>query len=379
MLPNPKKLEKLNERLPEERVMGDDALRAQQPDSPLMESSEETASLDATEAEQQPELSSEGEHTDAETEGERVLGRFISHPRQTLTLFPLKKSFPEIHIILDIDDTLANGYQQENIQKVLQRYPDLQPLLGAKLFINAVYPHFVHPGAIELVQWILRIPNVKLSFFSSAIEERNTAFVQELLLRALGNGFNDIKEAVSIYSRQHLVSIEIKETKNQFEIFEIYHGAKKKDLRKILKVGSLDHVILVDDDPTYIFPGQEKNVFVVPGTDDTAFRRFFHPESYDFPYSIDYSLLLMNHIFYIAGMLSKVFSMQSNCIADNLFSLQYEPVGNGAYKWNRDLFSEHQYYLDGLSELQKVNPNLEFYGGDLANEHFRRNNFTMRS
>lgn len=286
-----------------------------------------------------------------------------------------EKNILPIHIVLDIDGTLANGFHEENIQEVLKKYPHLQKLADENLFINAITPHLLHPGAIEFIQWIFQIPNVKVSFFSDAYEKRNTVFVQELLIRALGNDFDTIKNTVSIYSRQHLVPSIEEETKNQVNFFKLCYGKTKKNLSKVIEIGNLNNTLLIDDDPSYISFGEEKNVLLVPGTGYLNFC-LFHKYSLELSGCVGKYILPMNHIFYIAGMLSKILGMKNDCLANNLFSLQYKSNGIDTYERDRSIFEEHQYYLDGLSELKKINPKLKFYGGEAANEHFRKSSFT---
>lgn len=289
----------------------------------------------------------------------------------------LEKNTLPIHIVLDIDDVLATGFHNSDIQKLLKDHPYLKEFADKNLLINAVLPHMIHPGAMELIQWIFQIPNVKVSFFSSGDETRNTTFVKELLTRALGDRFDKIKDNVGVFSRQHFVVSKEEEINNQFKLFKLYYGAKKKDLSKILSADNLDNAILIDDDSSYIASGQERNVMVVPGSDEYPFYNF-HRDAQEFPDCMGKYILPMNHIFYIAGMLSRILGLKSHCLADNLFGLQYKSNADGTYERDRGIHSEHQFYLDGLSELQNVNPKLEFYGGELANEYFKKASFTKR-
>ncbi|MBA3660345.1 MAG: hypothetical protein H0W64_01315 [Gammaproteobacteria bacterium] len=289
----------------------------------------------------------------------------------------LKENCLPIQIVLDIDDVLATGFHSSNLQKLLEDHPYLKDFEDLNLLINAVFPHMIHPGAIELIQWIFQIPNVNVSFFSSGEETRNTAFVKELLTLALGDSFDKIKDNIGVFSRQHLVVSKEEETKNQFKLFKIYHGSMKKDLSKILNIDNLDNAILIDDDSSYIACGQERNVMVVPGADEYPFYEFYR-DANEFPDCMEKNILSMNHIFYIAGMLSRIFNTKNNCLADNLFCLQYKSNADGTHEYDGSIHNELQFYLDGLSELQKVNPKLEFYGGELANEHFTKASFTNK-
>ena len=64
----------------------------------------------------------------------------------------------------------------------------------------------------------------------------------------------------------------------------------------------------------------------------------------------------------------------NHCLTDEPFNLQYKKLIDGSCGLNQDLYNEHQYFLDGLTELQKINPKLTFYGGELAMEYFKSAN-----
>lgn len=284
----------------------------------------------------------------------------------------------QIHIILDIDETLANGFD-EDIYSFLNKFPHLNKFIANDLLINAIVPHFLHPGAIEFIQWLSEIPGVKISFFSSGDENRNTIFVQELLIRAFGNKANSIKNKIAIYSRKHLVESIEADTKNQYRLFKIYHGTKKKDLSRILSTNDLKDVILIDDNATYIAPGQERNVLLIRGTDQFPFYEF-HKNYKDYPDEMGKYLLLMNHIFYITGLLSKITNLNTHSIADNLFNLQYkQSSADETFELNQNIYNEKIFYMDGLIELQKINKKLTFYGGEIAEKYFTElNHFNLR-
>jgi len=284
-----------------------------------------------------------------------------------------KENSPKIHIVFDIDDVLATGFEQD-IQTLLVQYPYLIDFKNKNLLIEAIIPHMFHPGAVELLRWIFTIPNINVSFFSAGQEKRNLKFVEELLKLALGDDYDSLKDDVSVYSRHHLKLTKKEEADNQFKLFKIYYGEDKKDLT-ILKLENLDNVILIDDDSTYIAYGQERNMLVVPYTDDASFRHFHSPKQ-----AVE-MLLKVNRIFYIAGLLKKILEIKSESVADNLFNLQYKLGSDGVYERDLQIHNDHQYYLDGREELQKVNPELKFYGGDMANEYFHiiKTNSTMTS
>ena len=151
----------------------------------------------------------------------------------------------------------------------------------------------------------------------------------------------------------------------------------KKDLSKFPDGANLYNTILIDDSPSYIAFGQEKNVLLIPPADLSDFI-CFHKDKDEFPKDMGEFILTINHIFYAAGMMSRILSRKSHCLRDNLFMLQYKSKGDGTYAFDRSMYDDLQYYRDGLIELQKVNPTLEFYGGELAKKFFAQPELSSR-
>lgn len=60
---------------------------------------------------------------------------------------------------------------------------------------------------------------------------------------------------------------------------------------------------------------------------------------------------------------------------EDLFSLQFEPTKEGQFRlkyYDDDMRKDPQYYLDGLQELQKINPELDFYGGEATHAFLKK-------
>src|SRR3990167_9685619 len=104
-----------------------------------------------------------------------------------------------VHLVIDIDHTLACAFESTKaLKSALVVNPHLHYFLENNLIIDALMPHLLHPGVIEFIQYIFKIPHISLSFFSSAFEERNVIFVRELLIRSLGvDYYNKVKDSVS--------------------------------------------------------------------------------------------------------------------------------------------------------------------------------------
>lgn len=290
----------------------------------------------------------------------------------------LREISEKLHVVLDIDNTVSTGERasdEDSVKKYLsdfKKYGITQDVLQfpvkEKGSESVVVLQVLHPGAIEYVKWLHHELGARISFFSSGIEERNTPFAKEFLSLALGTvEYGRIKDSVSVYSRGDLISSTETLKRIQVQNFGGWmYGNYKKDLKVTLKNGGdLTHTILVDDDKSYICPGQETNSLIASSISSL----------YNFKSRGIEDLLRLNNIFYITGILKNALEMtlQGGSFLNNLFKLQFKAKDLFTYEsiWSisEDRF---QYYVDGLKELQKINPHLKFYGAEKLIAHFER-------
>lgn len=254
-----------------------------------------------------------------------------------------------LQIVLDIDDTLA---------KRKSELSDLNWFQQRNLVIQAIQPHILRPGTLEFIRFLFSINNVRLSFFSAGDEKRNLLFVDELIMRACPDNYHSVRPEISVLSCEHL-SYRCA-GKGQF------FGQYKKDLRKLLRLGeTLESVVLIDDDPSYVEMEQIQNLL---------FGKCFHPSNFR-DKSLQEGLSRddfhnINHIFYITGLLKIL-----------LMELKGQPIVNHLRKLNPSLQFDRTFYEDypefknkdysnplyvfiGLKELQKFNSDLNFFGSD---------------
>jgi len=261
----------------------------------------------------------------------------------------------KFHFVLDIDDTLATGFNC-NREDLNKRFFALEWFKQRDLVIDAYWLHILHPGAVEFVKWLItKFPGSSLSFMSKGDEERNKLLVAEIIKKAFPEKYADIIKNISIFSRQHIVKHD--GTPQQ----SIFNGNMKKDLRLVLKpTETINNVVLIDDDPTYTTHGQEKNLLRF------TCRSIFEKIDEDLMNKNDF--FNANHIFYIVGLLNDAVSKTKESLADTLFELQCESSSSEIeYKP-----MHKQYYLDGLKELKKVSKdsNFGFYGNELSIDYY---------
>lgn len=287
--------------------------------------------------------------------------KVISTPLQSM-FFSSKPalSLNQMCIAFDIDDTLASKVERESfrtdksyIKLAKEQFPEhIIPIT----LNEEIYDHVLSPGAIEAVQYLLKA-GCRLALYSNGIDERNQKFKTELLKRALSPGdFKKYEDQVKVFSREkHFLS----STEDRQPELRSTRGNQKKDLNFVIDAFaesgiqlSLDQIILVDDDLSWMLKGQEKNFLKVPACCDIDMRESL-------------SILLnrnnINHIFYAIGLVSTI--LKSDKPLDTLFNLQFRDPKEGSWSKNKeyyyDLNDEMQYYQIGLEALRTVNKDLQ--------------------
>jgi len=119
---------------------------------------------------------------------------------------------------------------------------------------------------------------------------------------------------------------------------------------------------LVEEDPSYIFPGQEKNILLCP-TYNHPYPGLINHRGEDTPYDPDNwhgRFKSVNTIFYATGVLSQTFERhlsESLPISEILWQEQ-------GYLWiDRKRYKEHYpicFFRKGRDILRKYNPELNF-------------------
>lgn len=276
-----------------------------------------------------------------------------------------------INIVFDLDDTIVTGFDEEG-EALEKKHPWINLFKKNNLYLEAIKPHIIHPGVIELLQLLDTIPNVKISFFSSGIKERNEILVEKLLCQSLGKTrYESIKNQIIICSKDKLTAL--KNGREQYDNYGIYKGNYKKDLTHISnQQGTLDRTILIDDDTSYCYYGQEKNVLNTLYADDLTFSHIYASRK-NRPLDIEEHNHCANHVYYITGLLITLFEIVKNdktkTLRDVLFEIQYKKNDNPSIfkprmEFNNKLFENENYYQLGLKELQKINPDLRLFSPD---------------
>jgi hypothetical protein len=243
------------------------------------------------------------------------------------------------------------------------------------LIIDAHFIHTLHPGVIELIEFIISHPRVYASsIFSFCHKIRNEPFAKELYSRVLDMGYADYHPA-EVFNVEHLSTYHASITEQQHHQFDFpikhYYAPERKSLGRLQQIDDPELCILIEDNNYSIAPGEEKNALLTCGADMTDFECIRQKLQGNGTLDSEAmkSLLRVNHIFYVAGLLHR--ALQQANPTQYLFSMQFESLGLDQYHWKHDLpYKNLEIYLEGLAELQKINPALKFHGGTLAEVYF---------
>jgi len=249
------------------------------------------------------------------------------------------------------------------------------------------------PGCLELLCFLFDHERVRPAFFSAGVRSRNLDLADKVVQLAIDAGGDpQWKGRYDVYSREDCFDTERlgrrldREICRQFQP-EHYFGNLKKDLRMIhygrdayhnmfletlddpsvllpdpeKDEAILENLILVEEDSSYLFPGQEKNMLLCP--------TYQHP----YPYAVNYeggdvpppdrdSLMdpfkPANTLFYAAGVLDRVFALSDQMpLPEALWREQgHLWIDPQRYKERCPL----QFYARGREVLRRYNPRLNF-------------------
>lgn len=312
----------------------------------------------------------------------------------------MKRTNPDpIVVALDIDDFLTsmevNALRKRDWRDPVHHGND--HFFTVEFEHNGV-PHEVEnvltPGCIEFFRFLFERKNVRPAFFSAGIRARNLDLAEKVVQMAIDAG-GDLqwKNRYGVYSREDCFDTERagryldRGIRDQFQP-DHFFGNFKKDLRMIhygreayhklveqtlhdpatllpnpeKDEAILANLILVEEDSSYLFPGQEKNMLLCP--------TYRHPH----PYAVNYpgedtpepspnswsdSFKAANTVFFAAGVLDRVFERLSENIS--LPEALWQEQGHlwGGRKPYEEWHPLH-FFTKGREVLRRYNPRLNF-------------------
>jgi len=310
-------------------------------------------------------------------------------------------SLPIINIAIDIDDFLTSMDVS-----CLRKEQPLDPIHHCEEnFITIEFNHgerdyevenVLVPGCIPFFQFLFEHPQVRPAFFSAGVRTRNLVLAEKIVRMAIAAGGDPTwLDRYDVFSREDCFNTEMvphKEERFRQGPYQPpdYFGSLKKDLRMIhygrevyhelfrrTRCGEpvllpdaekdkpmLEHVILIEEDSSYLFPGQQRNMLLCP-TYQSTYARIENYQREDIPEadSSDYrnKFKNINTIFYAAGVMHHVFQRYQSG-TDSIPDILWEAQG---YLWEtRDLPCKNHFplhfFMAGRNVLRKYHPTLNF-------------------
>ncbi|VFN04633.1 MAG: hypothetical protein BECKG1743F_GA0114225_109621, partial [Candidatus Kentron sp. G] len=251
------------------------------------------------------------------------------------------------------------------------------------------------PGCIEFFRFLFGQKDVRPAFFSSGVRGRNLELGRIVVDLAIGAGGSPAwRDRYDVYSRedcfdtnrlQHHVT---DEERRRFQPPDFF-GNYKKDLRMIhhgreayhdlynrtlrdpgvlapdpaRDAEILTNVILLEEDPSYLFPGQEKNLLLCP-TYQHPYPCLVNYQGEDTPIddpdSWHNTFKCANPLFYAAGVLEHALARR-RAEGRSLPEILWEEQG---HLWfDRERYKEHypvHFFTQGRDVLRRYNPELNF-------------------
>ncbi|MGM0418666.1 MAG: hypothetical protein ACQEQS_08090 [Thermodesulfobacteriota bacterium] len=200
--------------------------------------------------------------------------------------------------VFDLDSTVVepiSSYEEEKL------FEDIDKILGEEFRKNMSikilgYTHMVYPGFYALFKWI-HDRGDRFFFFSTGTKERNAELVPELMKRAFPENHEKILSEVKIFSSEKCIDTRYEKDGKKYQPHSFYGQLKKKLEKIIVSSEELKNTLLIDDDPSYMTNGEEKNFVCTP-----SLSSYF---SLSAPF-YDLYFTSFHKSFYIRGILEKI-------------------------------------------------------------------------
>lgn len=251
------------------------------------------------------------------------------------------------HLIIDLDGLLTTKFNKfDHLPDV---YPAYQWFKNNNAIINVPsinpkhlpIPHILHPGGNAFIKYMMTILPAKISFLSTCNSNKSYLLVEALLKHVLGEAEYHCGYVPKTYYLDYL--------KPQYYSFflEQKEAIKNNYYAKLIEN---EFTIIISHDGNLTCKAIENNLLLGLKPTQWHFEHFYEKVC-DVPSRED--IIHVNHIFYLTGVLDE-------CLHNNL---QLSNLPNDAYYQNK-------FYIKGLNILQKIDPQLNFYGGEAAEKYF---------
>jgi hypothetical protein len=277
--------------------------------------------------------------------------------------------------VFDLDDVVVKPIFTSDTRERI--YQELDQYIGVefrkKMSVDIMgYTHMIYPGFFTLFQWIHNRGDV-FYFFSTGVKERNEKITKIIIKKTFNELAPKIIKQTKIFSREDCLDTTLLEDgrSSKYQPVSFYGNKKKKLKGVVVSKEQLPNTLLIDDDPSYILKGEEKNFIKVPLT------TFYFQPNYEKTF---YSF---HTAFYICGLLAKIISISKKKnipLRESSWSLiddDLKPENHTAKELKNNQYrhlhntKDLSFYKSGLKILQEINPELDFL---LDPKEFIKNN-----
>ncbi|BDU51198.1 hypothetical protein [Haliovirga abyssi] len=272
----------------------------------------------------------------------------------------------KINFVFDLDNVVVSVLDYEAERK----YNEYIELLGEEFVkrhtIKALgYIHMVFPGFYALFKW-LKENNHNIIFFSSGIKDRNVEAVEELMKKTFPKNYEEILKDVKIFSREDLFNVERyresgdESKRNIYKVAQnpFFGNKKKKLVDVVVSKDELENTILIEDDKSYSYGPEVKNLLMVKGS-----YRYFSNYSFEKDSRmVEDEFSNFYKSYYICGLLNATLNYMKEkniLLLDSLWKLQVEDTNE---EFGKDFFypmrNQKKYYMKGYEILKRMDNEL---------------------
>ena len=280
--------------------------------------------------------------------------------------------YKPIRVVFDLDCVLVSDICP--VDSKIRDFDKIRENIGHESIIESCgYYFYLYNGWKELIKYVMELSDNQLIFFSSGARERNEDIIPKMLERVLGRDpMEYVRNNVKIFSRHHTIDTSRMPTEesDKYQPAGMW-GNSKKDLTVAVSAEELKYTVLIDDDETYIVPGQEKNLLRIDGRTVVDDLRKCVKASRDEDIALkevsldQRSFLPLNKLFYAAGVLRDVCDTYSRVDRD-LVDIMWDNHGfkvrltDDGYEEPYELLRRFEVYQSGLDVLREIDSNVCF-------------------
>lgn len=264
----------------------------------------------------------------------------------------------KLNIIFDIDSCMAFALRFHEKETHSLAEKNLGKELSNDLLHTAYeYEHYIFPGFYELWLWLHK-KGITIKVFSTGIKERNVELIDKISERTFRHIKKEDRPVVEVFSREDTFDTEKdRDEDDRYKYQSCWFGNLKKQLEDVVVTKEeLPYSLLIDDDRSYVFLNEEKNLLYV----SSSFS--YYPES---EHIDERDFQAFHKAYYVCGVLDKIINYAKEKKITLIDAAEYIQATKEGKEIKKDFFfpslDRMEYYTEGLKILQTIEPSLKFY------------------